>query len=74
MKNASKDAPILHHFPTELTKRCNLLLSTFFRDPKNGSIDMPSVLHSTSRLPNGNVILSFRTKDNANRACVHVDD
>ena len=52
MKNASKDTPILCPSPTELTKRCNLLLSTFFLDLENGGIDMPSVLHSTSRLPN----------------------
>ena len=74
MKNTSKYPPLLHHSPLELTKKCNLLLSTFFRDPENGGIDMPSALRSTSRLPNGNVVLSFRTKDDADRARVHVDD
>src|SRR6266481_2805575 len=42
MKNMSKDAPFQRLPVTELTARCNVLLSAHFRDPENGGIDMPT--------------------------------
>src|SRR6266481_3230348 len=74
MKNTSKDAPFRRLPVTELTARCNVLLSAHFRDPENGGIDIPNALWSMSRLPNGNIILSFKSKDDAARARVHADD
>ena len=74
MRNMSKDAPI-HKLPaTELMTRLNMLLSAHFIDPDNGGINMLNALHSTSQLPNGNLILSFKSKDDATRARVHAND
>jgi len=73
MRNMSKDAPFRKIPATDLTPRLNTLLSTYFRDPKNGRVDMPVSMCSTSHLPNGNVILSFKSKDDTTRARIHAD-
>ena len=43
MKNTNKDAPILLMPATELTTKCNTLLSTFHK-PMNGRITMQDAL------------------------------
>ena len=58
----------------ELTSKCNVLLTEFFRDPKIGGLDINSPLHSTSKLPNNNMVLSFKQKEDAVRAHVHAED
>jgi len=58
----------------ELTSKCNRLLIEFFGDPKNWGITLSSPLQSTSRLPNSNIVLSFKLKDDAVRVHVHVED
>ena len=73
MKNANRDAPFFRFPATELTACCSALLSDFFKDPKNGGIDMPSALRGSSRLPNGNIVLTFKSKDDATRARVPAD-
>ena len=45
-----------------------------FRDPKNGGLHIDSPLHSTSKLPNNNIVLSFKQKEDAVRARVHAVD
>ena len=74
MKNANRDAPFFRFPVTELTAHCSALPSAFFKDPKNGGIDMPSALHGSSCLPNGNIVLTFKSKDDVTRACVHADE
>ena len=74
LKNASPGSTFVTTLVTELTGKCNELLTMFFKDPKNGGIDLPSLLRSTSRLPNNNIILSFKLKDNTTRARVHTED
>ena len=59
--------------PTELTDKCNTLRD-YFKAPCNGGINMPTPLRSTSRLPNGNMVLSFKTKEDAIRARVHAEE
>jgi len=68
MKNASKDTPLLRVPATELTTQCSALLSAYFCDPSTGGIPMPDPLRSSSHLPNGNIVLTFKTKDDATRA------
>ena len=59
---------------TELTGKCNTLLTEFFKDPKNGGLDIDTPLRSTSKLPNNNIILLFKQKEDAARARVHAED
>ena len=68
MKNATKEAPLTCLPATELTSQCNTFLSAFFCNPENGAINMPNALKSSSCLPNGNIILIFKYKDDAIRA------
>ena len=74
MQNVSKDAPICKLPATELITRLNMLLTAHFKDPNNGGIDMLNALYSTSQLPNGNFILSFKFKEDATRARVHTNN
>ena len=74
MKNANREAPFFRFPAMEQMAHCSTLLSAFFKNPKNGGIDMPSALHGSSRLPNGNIVLTIKSKDDATRAHVHADD
>ena len=74
LKNADASSPFVAAPATELTGKCNALLTEFFRDPKNGGLNIDSPLRSTSKLPNNNMVLSFKQKEDAVRARVHAED
>ena len=74
LKNTNTSSPFVVAPATELTSKCNTLLTDFFRDPKNGGFNVDSPLCSTSKLPNNNIVLTFKQKEDAVRARVHAED
>ena len=58
----------------ELTGKCNAMLTEFFKDPQNGGLNIDALLHCTLKLPNNNIILSFKEREDADRAQVHAEE
>ena len=74
LKNVNTSSLFVVAPAMELTSKCNVLLMDFFRDPKKGGLNVNSPLHSTSKLPNNNIVLTFKQKEDAVRACIHAKD
>ncbi|KAF8572984.1 hypothetical protein K439DRAFT_1625387 [Ramaria rubella] len=73
MKNADKSSPALSFPSHELTTHCNNLLTDFFAKDINGGIPMANPLCGTSRSLNGNLTITFKSKENAIRERTHAN-
>jgi len=73
LKNTDKTSTFVLALPTTLTDKLNELLTAYYKNPSNGSLDIAAPIHSTSWLANGNIILTFKTRDGAQQARVHSD-
>ena len=74
LKNTDASSPFVAAPAMELTGKCSTLLTEFFRDPKNGGLNINSPPHSTFKLPNNNMVLSFKQKEDTVRVHVHAED
>jgi len=74
LKKTNKNLPFASILPTTLTDKLNELLAAFFKNPSNGGLDILAPNCSTSWLANGNLILTFKTKDGAQQARAHLDN
>jgi hypothetical protein len=71
MRNAERSAEVSTLPASDLTPFCNRLLTKFFAQPSNGGLTIMTPLRGTSRSQAGNITLTFKSKDDADRARIH---
>jgi hypothetical protein len=73
MRKVDRNAKASSLSLSELTSFCNSTLTEFFACPENGAITMEAPLRGTSRSQSGNITLTFKKKEDADRARIHED-
>jgi hypothetical protein len=73
MKNVAKDAPILKWEPAILTRYCSDILTNFFKEHPDNEMSIPLPLRGITKSAAGNVTLTFKNIEDANKARVQAD-
>lgn len=73
MKDVVKDAHILKWELAVTTWYCSGIITNYFERHPDATLPMPLLLCGITKSTTGNIMLPFKTVEEANRACTHAD-